>query len=151
MDTRYVLRPDITGSFDLRQAACKADYPGGPGLAVIHSDGDMEQANTACTADMCLLGVRWADNQWKWVDGQTLGWDGRSGGYHKWGAGQPEKTSQNDHPETTAGFGMWGLEWHDTGRLGTTLCQMSSAGFSLISLLYPPGGHHGIHERVRLF
>ena len=128
MDTRYLLRPDITGSFDQRQAACKADYPGGPGLAVIHSDGDMELANTACTAGMCLLGVRWADDEWKWVDGQTLGWDGRSGGYHQWGPGQPEKTSQNDHEETTAA--LWGWEWHDAGSLdspsGTTLCQASS-------------------------
>jgi hypothetical protein len=123
----YVLRPDIGGSFDQRQAACKADYPGGPGLAVIHSDGDMQLAEAACTADVCLLGVRWADDQWKWVDEQTLGWDGRSGGYQKWGEGQPQKTSQNDHSETTAAFGaMFGFEWHDAGSLdnpwGTTLC-----------------------------
>ena len=43
----YVLRPDITGSFDQRQDSCKHNYPDGPGLAVIHSDEDMERARKA--------------------------------------------------------------------------------------------------------
>lgn len=123
------MRPDITGSFDDRQGRCLHDYPDGLGLAVIHSEADMQDAHSACTTGPCMLGLRWAGDQWKWVDGQSLGGDGRSGGYHRWADQEPEKTSENNHPETTVVLLFDGVEWlwHDSGSLddpdGTTLCM----------------------------
>jgi len=125
----YVERKDFGGTFDQRQAKCLKSYPGGPGLAVVHSAADMTRARKACTGN-CLLGVRWHQNEWKWVDGKTLGWNGKAGGYQRWGGSQPQKHSKNNHGETTAGFGPWGkdrMEWHDAGNVkspfGTTLCS----------------------------
>ena len=128
-------RSDISGSFDARQAACLSAYPGGSGLAVVHSEADMVLAKAACGTGACAIGLRWHSNPgvWTWVDGQTLGGSGRLGGYHRWAGGQPQLTASNPgHGETAMAFGNWGdgLEWHDAGSLaspyGTTLCGATS-------------------------
>ena len=55
----------------------------------------MKRAKKAC-AGICVLGVRWHENEWKWVDGQTLGWNGKAGGYQRWGG---EDINNNKKPK----------------------------------------------------
>eukprot|EP01051_Picozoa_sp_SAG22_P015003 SAG22_NODE_1904_length_3336_cov_1.495521_1_plen_621_part_00 len=155
----FAAREDITGSFDERQAACKRLYPLGPGLAVVHSDAQMTLAKQACRVPRtnakgalkpgvpaltpgdpimegtCLLGLRWKEPEgiWEWVDGRSLGANGR-GGYHRWARTDPP--GPRTDPRTAAFGSSWmnqwggtesewarsGIEWHDARGLETTLC-----------------------------
>ena len=81
----------------IRVRPCR--YPGGPGLAVVHSDADMKRARKACKS-ICVLGVRWHKNEWKWVDGQTLGWNGKAGGYQRWGGEDINKKTKEQRALT---------------------------------------------------
>ena len=130
-DYDYEARSDISGSFDERQAACVSAYPGGPGLATVHSEAQMSLAKAACGSGTCMLGLRWHDSEWRWVDGVSAGRNGRSSDYQRWAGGQG--TPKDGGGETTAAFGDWGdgLEWHDAGTLatgyGVTLCKICAS------------------------
>ena len=149
----YKEHPDITGTFDQRQAACLKKYPEGPGLAVVLSSDDMKRAREACSGQ-CLLGVRWVGDKWKWVDGRGLGRYGRlRGAYNNWEDATEDEMEQpvrslikdgntyrrKETPDyTTAGFGEWGdnkMIWRNLGDLsspyGTTLCARCESAEAL--------------------